>query len=359
MSIFFLMNYGWMSSVCWSVSSKPTTVCCHMTKDNNFPSPDDPEFPKFKANYREFLQQRTRFLQPIPIDDSTINRKIHHTYRLQYLKDVILGRALDDATFNVLNSCIIFNQIDIINHVQNHERFLGELVSLFVSPTDEKGKEKAKNQETNSGAAMDIDRTTPNGSPAKAAPNGVSNGNQTSPEAGSSTESEVELDMRRREIILLLQQLCQIGKNVQLPARIPLFRTLVERGVLYAIQWALGHSETSDRQLVCTAGEILSVLLDHHTASVRNHIVNQAIALGQAVGKDRSEKDTFIGPERPKPQPPPKISGSFPETIVQVLCRMLSNSEDLGLQSQFAESLRMLLDVPQGDSTDQHVSRSK
>lgn len=165
--------------------------------------------------------------------------------------------------------------------------------------------------------------------------------------------------MRRREIILLLQQLCQIGKNVQLPARIPLFRTLVERGVLYAIQWALGHSETSDRQLVCTAGEILSVLLDHHTASVRNHIVNQAIALGQAVGKDRSEKDTFIGPERPKPQPPPKISGSFPETIVQVLCRMLSNSEDLGLQSQFAESLRMLLDVPQGDSTDQHVSRSK
>jgi len=48
------------------------------------------------------------------------------------MKDVVLARALDDSTFNVLNSCIIFNQIDIINHVQNDISFLKDVVGLYV-----------------------------------------------------------------------------------------------------------------------------------------------------------------------------------------------------------------------------------
>src|ERR1700734_988517 len=93
---------------------------------------DDPEFPTHKANYREFLQTTSSFHQPICIRDETIQRKIHHTYRLQFLKDVVLARALDDSTFNVLNSCIIFNQIDIITHVQQDPMFLRDVVRLFI-----------------------------------------------------------------------------------------------------------------------------------------------------------------------------------------------------------------------------------
>ena len=70
---------------------------------------------------------------PVPLRDETIQKKIHHTYRLQFLKDVVLARAIDDSTFNVLNSCIIFNQIDIINHLQNDMHFLGEIIDLFVN----------------------------------------------------------------------------------------------------------------------------------------------------------------------------------------------------------------------------------
>ena len=75
---------------------------------------DDPEFPTHKANYREFLSQTAHFHQPIPLHDEAVQRKVHHTYRLQFLKDVVLARAIDDSTFNVLNSSILFNQIDII-----------------------------------------------------------------------------------------------------------------------------------------------------------------------------------------------------------------------------------------------------
>ena len=69
---------------------------------------------------------------PVPLRDETIQKKIHHTYRLQFLKDVVLARAIDDSTFNVLNSCILFNQIDIINHVQNDPAFLLEVVCTFL-----------------------------------------------------------------------------------------------------------------------------------------------------------------------------------------------------------------------------------
>ena len=93
---------------------------------------DDPDFPDHKANYREFLNEQSHFHQPIPIRDPSIQRKIHNAYRLQFLKDVVLARAIDDSTFNVINSCILFNQIDIITHIQQDPTFLREVVSLYV-----------------------------------------------------------------------------------------------------------------------------------------------------------------------------------------------------------------------------------
>ena len=44
----------------------------------------------------------------------------------------MLARAIDDSTFNVLNSSIIFNQIDIITHVQNDQAFLREIAGMFM-----------------------------------------------------------------------------------------------------------------------------------------------------------------------------------------------------------------------------------
>ena len=64
--------------------------------------------------------------------DENMQRKVHQTYRLQFLKDVVLSRAIDDTTFNVLNSCIIFNQIDIITYVQSDPGFLSSIVKLYV-----------------------------------------------------------------------------------------------------------------------------------------------------------------------------------------------------------------------------------
>jgi protein phosphatase-4 regulatory subunit 3 len=64
----------------------------------------DPDFPSHKANHRHWLGKEGRYKEVVRIDDELVRKKIHHTYRLQYLKDVVLARILDDPTFSVLNS---------------------------------------------------------------------------------------------------------------------------------------------------------------------------------------------------------------------------------------------------------------
>lgn len=59
--------------------------------------------------------------------------KIHQTYRIIYLKDTVLPRALDDATYSTLNSLIFFNNVDIVSQIQSDTRFLSEVFRRIKS----------------------------------------------------------------------------------------------------------------------------------------------------------------------------------------------------------------------------------
>ena len=262
---------------------------------------DDPEFPVHKANYRDFLRDTTRFHQPISIHDPVIQKKIHHTYRLLFLKDVVLARALDDSTFNVLNSCIIFNQIDIITHVQNDVQFLQDIVDMFFHSNP--GPSISLNGVARS-RAIELDVNS------DAVPNGV------------------DEDHRHREVILLIQQLCIIGKNVQLPTRMGLFKTLVDRGIVRPVQWALGQPEgtESGQQMIAVAGEVLVTLLDHDVNGVRDHVVTQ-----------------FEGVEARE---------SRDESLLALLCGLMVRSRDLAVQTVVGDSLKLMLEMPPQDVND-------
>jgi protein phosphatase-4 regulatory subunit 3 len=302
---------------------------------------DDPEFPTHKANYREFLHQTSRFHQPVLIRDETIQRKIHHTYRLQFLKDVVLARALDDSTFNVLNSCIIFNQIDIITHVQQDPAFLKEVVSLYVDEDMLSGggvrKGSTQKEAEKSGDGMEQasggDSSKTNGT----APNGQSSRSASYAFAPPDQLSEEEISLRR-EVIFLIQQLCVMGKNVQLPARMALFRALVDRGILFAVQWALSlpEKEETSRLMISVGGEILAGLLDHDINGVRGHVLKQVIAI---------EKEREAG----------KKGADKAETILALMCRMLAQSRDLAVQSQVGDALKVTMDIPLTDGAEPHV----
>ncbi len=135
---------------------------------------DDPDFPEHKANHRRYLQDSSRYKEVVPIRDLQIKKKIHSTWRLLYLKDVVLARILDDPTFSVLNSLIFFNQVDIVSHLQSNTAFLEELFGLIDSP--------------NASAK------------------------------------------RKKDAVDFIQQCCAIAKSLQIPARTTLYQNFIQHG---------------------------------------------------------------------------------------------------------------------------------
>jgi protein phosphatase 4 regulatory subunit 3 len=149
----------------------------------------------------------------VPIEDENITRKIHSTWRLQYLKDVVLARILDDPTFGVLNSLIFFNQVEIVSHLQQNTPFLKELFSLI-------------------------------------------DGKDTSPG-------------KRRDAVCFIQQCCSIAKNLQPPARQALYGNFIQNGLLNVIVFALSQQEAPIR---IAGTDILVAMIDHDPAMVRSQI---------------------------------------------------------------------------------------
>ncbi|RPB05173.1 DUF625-domain-containing protein [Choiromyces venosus 120613-1] len=176
----------------------------------------DPDFPSHKANHRQFLSDTSKFKEVVPIKDPEIKKKIHWTYRLQYLKDVVLARILDDPTFSVLNSLIFFNQVDILQHLQNNQAFLKELFSIFHS-----------------------------------------------------TESD---STRKKNGVLFIQQCCSIAKNLQGPVRTQLYGHFIQNGLFAVIDFALLHDDASVR---IAGTDVLVAMIDHDPGMMRAFIFRQ------------------------------------------------------------------------------------
>ncbi len=176
----------------------------------------DPDFPSHKANHRHWLSKEGRYKEVVRIDDEQVRKKIHATYRLQYLKDVVLARILDDPTFSVLNSLIFFHQVDIVQHLQTNLAFLKDLFGIF-------------------------------------APN----------------ETDQE---RKKEAVLFIQQCCAIAKTLQPPARQPLYNNFLAHGLLSVITFALRHNDVAVR---VGATDILVSMIDHDPQMIRQTIFRQ------------------------------------------------------------------------------------
>ena len=178
---------------------------------------DDIEFPYHKANHRLYLQNGSRFKEVVPIDDPAIKSKIHTTWRLQYLKDVVLARILDDPTFGVLNTLIFYNHLEIVNYLQGNTKFQQELFGLVNDP-------------------------------------------------------ETSL-VKKKDVVYFLQQCCAISKNLQVQARQNLYGNLIQNGLLEVIVFALGREEVPIR---IAGTDILVAMIDHDPVMVRTGIVKSA-----------------------------------------------------------------------------------
>lgn len=69
---------------------------------------------------------------------------MRQTFRLQYLKDVIMAKYLDETLTSMLQSLILFNHIDIIGHIQYNSKFLTDLFDLVKPASTASPLQKAK-----------------------------------------------------------------------------------------------------------------------------------------------------------------------------------------------------------------------
>uniref|UniRef100_A0A8C4PZ31 SMEK homolog 1, suppressor of mek1 (Dictyostelium) n=1 Tax=Eptatretus burgeri TaxID=7764 RepID=A0A8C4PZ31_EPTBU len=85
--------------------------------------------------HREFLTKIAKFKEVIPIRDPELRQKIHQTYRVQYIQDVVLPTPsiFEENMLSTLSSFIFFNKVEIVGMLQEDEKFLTE---LFAQLTD-------------------------------------------------------------------------------------------------------------------------------------------------------------------------------------------------------------------------------
>ncbi|NWI69559.1 P4R3B phosphatase, partial [Todus mexicanus] len=87
--------------------------------------------------HREFLTKTAKFKEVIPITDSELRQKIHQTYRVQYIQDIILPTpsVFEENFLSTLTSFIFFNKVEIVSMLQLNILQAEELVLLRVRLT--------------------------------------------------------------------------------------------------------------------------------------------------------------------------------------------------------------------------------
>ncbi|KAG8544105.1 hypothetical protein GDO81_023077 [Engystomops pustulosus] len=182
--------------------------------------------------HREFLTKTAKFKEVIPITDSELRQKIHQTYRVQYIQDVILPTpsVFEDNFLSTLTSFIFFNKVEIVSMLQEDEKFLSE---VFAQLTDE------------------------------------------------STD-----DDKRRELVNFFKEFCAFSQTLQPQNRDAFFKTLANLGILPALEIVMGMD---DLQVRAAATDIFSYLVEFSPSMVREFVMQEA-----QQSDDKTEKSEFL-----------------------------------------------------------------
>ncbi|XP_065661891.1 serine/threonine-protein phosphatase 4 regulatory subunit 3B isoform X2 [Hydra vulgaris] len=173
---------------------------------------------KQPIQHREFLKKTVKFNEVIPITNKELLTKIHTTFRVQYIKDILVpAPSLFDENMSTMNSYLFFNKIDIVNIIQEDPHFLDELFA------------KLKDDES--------------------------------------------FDEKRREVVLLLKELCNLSQSMQLENRDSFLQILLDRKLFSILKPLLNL----DDQIIQSAViDIIYCIGDHNPAMIRNYLLSEA-----------------------------------------------------------------------------------
>ncbi|XP_036439037.1 serine/threonine-protein phosphatase 4 regulatory subunit 3-like isoform X2 [Colossoma macropomum] len=168
--------------------------------------------------HREFLTKTAKFKEVIPITDSELRQKIHQTYRVQYIQDIILPTpsVFEENFLSTLTSFIFFNKVEIVSMLQEDEKFLTEVFAQLTDEATEEGK--------------------------------------------------------RRELVNFFKEFCAFSQTLQPQNRDAFFKTLANLGILPALEIIMGMD---DLQVRAAATDIFSYLVEFSPSMVREFVMQE------------------------------------------------------------------------------------
>ncbi|AET40816.1 Psy2p Ecym_6445 [Eremothecium cymbalariae DBVPG len=187
----------------------------------------DTEYPDCKANHRRCLQEtKTTFKEVIPLNDENMRQTIKKTFRLQFLKDVVLVRFLDDHSSNLITDVMLNYQTTIIHFLQKG-RFIDELVGLY---------------------------------------------------AGNPNTTDPDLLEKKRQGIKLLDECVQISCNLDSPDRSTFYKSLVKKGLFNVLDFAFNVETNSEIRILAT--DMIISIIEHDILlinSVHNEMMDHSL----------------------------------------------------------------------------------
>uniref|UniRef100_A0A8C5Z5D1 Protein phosphatase 4 regulatory subunit 3C n=1 Tax=Marmota marmota marmota TaxID=9994 RepID=A0A8C5Z5D1_MARMA len=169
--------------------------------------------------YREFLTQNVKFKEVMPITDSKLRQKIHQTYRVQYIHDILfpIPSIFEENLLSTLTTFIFFNKVEIVSMLLEDDMFLFEvLAQLRDKATDEN---------------------------------------------------------KRRELLFFFKEFCGFSQTLQPQSKDALFTTLLQLGILSALKILMNMD---DFQVKITATDIFAYLVEYSPSMIQIFVMEEA-----------------------------------------------------------------------------------
>ncbi|KAK5647858.1 hypothetical protein RI129_002750 [Pyrocoelia pectoralis] len=205
----FLLNKNALFEVMFADDTLFDVVGC-LEYDPSSPSP---------KRHRDYLRQQAKFKEAIPIKNPELLSKIHQTFRVQYIQDVVLPTPslFEDNMLSTLSSFIFFNKVEIVSLVQEDEKFLTELFSMLTNVNTS--------------------------------------------------------EIKRRDLVLFLKEFCNYSQNLQPQAKETFYKTLTNLGILQALEITLA---ADDHKTKTASIDILTYIVEYSPSVVREYTLQQA-----------------------------------------------------------------------------------
>lgn len=171
------------------------------------------------ASHREFIRDKAQFKEVVPFSNPVLLDKIHQTYRVQYIQDVVspTPSVFEDNMLSTLSSFIFLNKADIVTMLQEDDVFLQR---LFEQLQDEK------------------------------------------------LETSTRIDLA-----CLLREFCNFSNTLQVQGRTSFLRSLANKRLFPTLEFLLAIDVV---EIWGVAADILSFSVDNNPSLVRDFMVQEA-----------------------------------------------------------------------------------